>query len=852
MSRIGFLLAAIFLCLVGAQQCFAQTPGVKLVSKGEYKDKDGAVHAWRVDGAHTLYWDGQPYIPVGGVFYSRYICIDQTEDNWQADIRSLESIKNAGITDLLLKSIRPITLTKPEAWQKLLDYLDSSGFTYGIDLADGPKTHLTGIIVEPSRYRVPDIIKDETFIFDMPDVTSALWMLCSASTGSVLSNGGASVTNGKVKIQVKSRPDQTCVLLVYPSRELSNDNKPAGVYDLWSGFDDYRDLLLTFVSKIKFGKGLRFFVDPLTSKMDFEGEMTSLIPDSSDYRLEFEAYLAKKYLNIGSLNAAWALSGSNIASFQEAARLIPLWHGTRGIQALYDRARGERHTVDSAHSTIWNDIVDFRDSSAQNYMNIAADVLKRNAADVPVIYKANRQHRILANSRSRGGFDGLGVESYGHGLDLITNAAGQVYSVSEDAVRSMWYVVTGTQDTASKSKSVAGYDNKERMFADLDTLAEIGSKGIFVLGLQVLPEDEWKNHSLSLLPDQMGWLKEFKDKFISTDRANYIPQVVYFPSEPVVGAEIKRLGPGQWWLPSLRMGTAIMEGDTIGAYTVPGQDGVCIWSRSGPFTATFPLSADQKPKLIYPSGANGLLSVEKKKKTGVRATLKLDESPVIISGIDPLQAFPIEMVENELTKLGPLVEQAKAAGARVPNYEVASERARSVLKSGRSAIAYDIARTFVKEIGNEVGVYFWIEGEQSVSHNFDKVESLIRASAGGCLVLDTKSVPPMTPYTAIYPLTITKDGMHEIWLAGLPIEKGASPFSFSIDNNEWQQGTEVAVSEYCNNLAWMKIGSANLTKGIHTLQIKIDDVNPNGSYKFAIDAIAVSPSTFKPDGVKKP
>src|SRR3990172_7195711 len=103
-------------------------------------------------------------------------------------------------------------------------------------------------------------------------------------------------------------------------------------------------------------------------------------------------------------------------------------------------------------------------------MNTAADLLKRHAANVPVIYKASGHHRVFANSVSRGGFDGLGVEAYGHGHNLVADSAGPVYSLAEESARSMWYVVSGTQDTMRSDKPEIGYPSRNGLAADLSYL----------------------------------------------------------------------------------------------------------------------------------------------------------------------------------------------------------------------------------------------------------------------------------------------------------------------------------------------------------------------------------------------
>ncbi len=847
MRVFQIILAVLFVGAVIAVPAFAVSNSiVKLVSTGDFTDRDGSLHSWKVNGAHTLIWDGKPYLPVGGVFYSRYICTDQTETNWQADQKALELIKGKGITDLLLKAVGPITFTKPEAWQKLLDYLDANGFTYGIDFSDGPKAPLSGYVIEPTRYRYPDIVKDAKLSFSIPDVTSGMWLLCSAANGAVLSSGGAMVSDDKVAVNVRAQSDQTGVLLLYPKKEFAN----AGIGDPWTGFDEYRDRLVKFVGEIAFGKGLRFFVDPLSSKMDFHGEMETLVPDSADFRIEYEAYIAKKYMSVGSINSAWALKNNDITSFQQAARLIPLWRGSKGVPALFDRANGRRYDVDSGMSKVWNDIISFRDSSAQNYMNAAGDILKRHAANVPVVYKAGSHHRVYANSLSRGGFDGLGIEAFGHGGGLVVNSAGPAYSLAEESARSMWLIVTDTEDDRMNGDDAPGYPSSNSMLGDLDYLREIGAKGLFVRALQMLPEETGDAHSLLKAPEQIDWLASFKTRFQSANRADYTPYVVYYPVQPVVGATVTRLGPGAWWIPSLRTGARVDFSDTVGAYYLAGLDGLCMWSRSGPVTLTFPLLDRGDPKVAYSQDPNGIMVVNTKKKTAV---LTLGASPVVITGLDPIQAFPVEFAEAAIKKLDGAIARAKASNSTSAPSDQSVKNAREVLKNGRSRVAFDIATTMSQELYKDIGIYAWIEGESAVSSNFDGVQSSLGASLGAYLALDTPSAPPMSNYAAAYYFPATKEATHQIWIACTAAELGTSPFSFSVDNGPWQSAVLTSGADtYADDFAWYMIGSVNLVRGTHLVQFRVDGPGGGNTYRLGIDAVVFSPTEFKPNGVKKP
>ncbi|MGB9619893.1 MAG: hypothetical protein ACPL7K_05740, partial [Armatimonadota bacterium] len=72
--------------------------GLKYKTSGTYTDGAGAQHAWSVSEAHTLIWDGRPFVPTGVVFRSRCIALGLSDANFEADVRLLEKMKSAGIT----------------------------------------------------------------------------------------------------------------------------------------------------------------------------------------------------------------------------------------------------------------------------------------------------------------------------------------------------------------------------------------------------------------------------------------------------------------------------------------------------------------------------------------------------------------------------------------------------------------------------------------------------------------------------------------------------------------------------------------------------------------------------------
>jgi len=805
--------------------------GVKYKTSGTFVDSGGGQHAWSVNDAHTLIWDSSPYIPVGAVFVSRYLACGAGEEAYQADVADLAMLKNNGISDIVLKSAGPITSADPSALQRMIDYLDSNGFTYGIELDDGPKDPLAGYVIAPSRYRLEGPSDKTAFTFAWPDVDSAVYVVVSKFDGSIKANGGAIVKDGKATIYLPDVLKSSEVLIVYPHKSLSND----GMADVWSGFAEYRDRVLAFFKGIKFGGGLRFFAEPFRCKMDFTGEMLGFLPDSTGFRLGFEAFLTRRYKHEGGLNAAWGLN-ENLDSIERAARLIPLWTSGRGVPYAYDKASAHLFSVNpSIAARMWQDIVDYRDTSVQEYMNSIADVLRKQIANVPVIFATSVYSRVYSNPFGMGGFDGLAARVNGTGEAPAARVAGPVYSLAEESSKSTWFIVSGTQATSPlKTGAEAGYLSEATLMGTMDSFREVGCKGFFV-------------DNLCASPDQIGWLAAFKKK-ISKAWTDYKPEVVYYPVDPPTGAYPRRIAPNTWWLPTLRRGETTFVGDGLHAYAILGEGKAYIWSGTGKRTITLQTGGARNVGIDYPPGAK--LDIG---KNGT-FTLNLEDTPIAIRGIAFTQVFPRETAQAEIDRLAELIPVADKAGIDVKKARGSLDSARNVLVKGQAYIAYGIARDGLAELVNALGADIWIEGEKSPASNFGSITAAPGASDALAMVLDTTEPPPMAPYAASYTFESAANSSYEIWLAASPPADG-SPISYTIDDTGWTpvNAADGKLDNYAPGLAWYKIGTANLVPGSHTLTLRIDDKRASdGRYYFAIDALVLSPGRFKPNGIVRP
>ncbi|NLN77163.1 MAG: hypothetical protein GX139_12780 [Armatimonadetes bacterium] len=814
-----YVVAALFICSNSASAF-----GVKYKTSGTFADSGGGQHPWSVNDGHTLIWDSKPYIPVGTVFVSQYLDSDSSQDAYDADIKNLDALKGKGITDIILKSSGPISSSKPASLQKMISYLDENGFSYGLELGDGPRQALRGYIIAPGCYRQEGPSDQTTIKCDWPDVDSAIYIIVSKFDNSIKANGGAIVRDGKVTIYLSSPLKSGELLIVYPHKTLDD------VGDLWAGFDEYRDRVLAFFKGIKFGAGMRFFIEPFTSKMDFTENMNSFLPTSGGFRLGLEAYLTRKYRFEGGLNGAWGRN-ENLDSIERATRLIPLWSQTRGVPYAYDMASARLYSANpSVAVQMWQDILDYRDTSAQEYMNTIADTLRKQVANVPVIFKSDTYHRIYANPYGLGGMDGLAAQTYGTGEAPVDRVAGPLYSLAEESSKSTWFIVAGTQASSDGSTPYLG---ESAMMGTLDSFREVGCKGFFV--------DKVNGDS-----QQAEWLAAFKGK-IGKEWTDFKPTVINYPVNPMTGAYVKRLARDTWWLPSLRNGETTFIGDTLLAYSIFGEGKSYLWSNTGKRTVTMNARAGGTPAVDYPPG----VSISAKKKV---YTLDLTDTPTVIRGISFTEVFPQDTAQEQIDMLVELIALADKREVDVKKARGGLESAKRVVANGQAYIAYGIAKEAADELRSILGSDLWIEGEQSPAANFGKVLAAPDASAGLALVLDTAEDAPLDAYSTQYGFSTSASSSYEIWLAATS-PRDSSPISYSVDGSGWTKisADEQKTVDYAPGLCWYKIGTSNMAPGNHSISFKIDGKrSQDNRYYFAIDAIVLSPRGFIPDGINKP
>lgn len=859
-------------------------PAPRTTSNGVFVDSSKAEHRWQITDSHALMWDGAPYLPIGGTFTPKSFA-DSTDAAWQADVAALATLKTKGLQDLIVWPGKPLTDVPVAAMQKFLDYLDASGFRYGLAFGPGLTAPLTGTIVKPATYRISDTKENLTAAWQVPNADSGLFILVDTGENNkiVTRRSGQVTARDGVITAPTDVPEASgnIVAILYPHKALpvtGNGELP----DLWTGFDSYRDALLTYMGGVKLGKGFRFFLDPLTRHIGITGECDYLVPDSPGFLIEWEGFITRKYPNPEEAKLAWALSEGDYKTHESLAHLVPLWSNRRGVDYFYDgAARKTVRIMSSDQSHWWDDFLQFRDESIQYYLNAMANVLKRQVSDVPVVVTWTQSHPIFCNTDAQGGFDGLGIVANARGTALVSRAAGPAYSAAEQSARTIWSIATeviGEPESAPRAAPdpktttvvltspqhattalLGGYSTRSSLFTDLDWLRRVGVKGIFAGSLQSDADGRSrKTADWMSSPESLDWLHEYGAQFDKgIQAARYTPRILFFPLSapgparigPIPGAAsvlwMDSFAPGEvldYW-PSYR-GYSILEGEKWTTVLVSLQG----TRKTHLFTPN--------PRAVMAHLPDGTpVPVKPLDQSSVEVTI--GETPVVFN-MNSSALIPIEAASDALVQLSAIVDMATLHKVQTVSSETYSlEQARYFFRQKDYSGAYNFARSSLDKMIQDAQPYIWVEGESALVNTFSEVATNVEASSGGFLRLSTPFAPSRLGYAARYLFDVPEDGIYNIWLAGTPPGPNTSPIKWRINSDPPQDPaapTPVGPLYLSERFGWFLLGSAELKKGPNrALTIYVSDkAAASQTYVFSIDALLLTTHQFTPNGTVRP
>ncbi len=722
----------------------------------------------------------------------------------QAD--ALAKARTAGVKDLILDFGMATDL------KSIAAAAEADGIRYLVSLAD-PAPLAPAFVVDPAGYRIDKVDPRADIRIPMPRARSVFYLILNPNDYSITSKGWSDVVDGVARLTLSlPASDAGYVALLYP--RVIESSLP----DYWELLDNRRDTMLAKLSKAQLGPGLRGVLNPFGDAESWTSANRDLVPDSAMFRLEFEAYLQEKYKTTPALEVAWKLTRRNMDSFSAAARLVPLFGETRGVEAFFDPETSDILYASRFQNAYWNDVRTVISTSALRRTGRIAKAV-RQVVDVPVIYEWKDWSAVQYRENPSG--DGIGMIAKGVAMDpLETNAAATAATAIAWNSR-RWLVAT----------SLSGPYESEKQLRDVITQTlSLGAKAWFV---------RWRDGS------EATWVAALNaEASQSPTTANEMPRAIFYPLNARYPANTMLLPNNVWWLPVPVAGDRLDIG--------PNYEGYRMKAPFGEFTALWRTDAPTKTKLRFTDPAvvsirnyDGSPVEMKLVKEGIE--LVIDTLPVIISGTDEMPA-PIDAIDLLRADFRSLEKEAQAKRIPTASTTFAFEDAfRGMERSPGAAFAKMI--DVYRELTLKVAPYSWIEGESTIETNFGEAAVDPAASNKRALALDTPIKPTRLGYFAKYKFqSLPEIEVAEVWISASVPEELRSFVTVSVGDVTL---APLANPQYSGgDYAWYNLGKLTLRNGQYVLTVTLADNAP--AYRMKIDSLLITPIPFKPAGPRIP
>jgi hypothetical protein len=781
LSSVRFLPLGILLLTTAA---FAQR------SSGTYEPVNGAAVNWTINSAKTLVWGGSPYMPIG-------LRID-------GQAGSIQAAKGAGIQDVLVELPAGGT-----GWTDALKLLESSSMRYLIEI-NSLAPMARGYAVEPQAYSIGGITQARKIEATIPGASSALTILVTKRDNNVEKVLRFPLENGRLSMDVKPLNDLEHILLIYP--EIRSQEQP----DLWESMDEHRDTLVTSLKRAAPGPGFRGLVNPLGRTFTLARNELRFVPNNSYFRYELRTYLEKKYRNVEVAQRSWSLSSNTLKSFDDMARLCPLWSGSKGISELWDPSTDQLIPCDMKRSTIWKDIKDVvMAAGARRYQRLTAAV--RQATDVPVIQEWSGWASAYEGDAIA--VDGIGARIVGQSptqqVESACRAASTVYRWKSPG----WLLATEI-DAGSDASNLGSI---------VEDLGSLGVRGWFIR---------------STAPEVMKLVASVSaQKSNDPSLAAYASNPVYFPENAWNPATPQRLPGGSWWIPTPANGNRVDLGSEFAGYRlVDGASSFfAIWAVKNPVRVK--LRSTKAKQLTFQS-VDGTDPKPKIVKGGVE--VQIGTVPLLVYGTEDIPV-PETAVQETIARFGALIKLAEQRRLEFmeERYGFGDSLAGLEVNPGGSFAAM---RQWYWRLGAKFADYTWLEAEFSRNHNFSETALRLGSSNSHVLSLRTSLEAYAQAYYAEYNFLGRSNADLELWIAA-KIPAAARPYVSVTVGGQVLTIQGEGLSAYGDGYEWYRFGTTKAVAGTNKLRLSVDA--PQGA-DLAIDAILLYPGSFRPNGVVPP
>lgn len=759
-------------------------------SSGTYEPAKGQPVAWSINPAKTLIWGGAPYMPVG-------LRVD-------GQPASIQAAKAAGVQDLLVEL--PAAGT---GWDDAIKALEGNSMRYLIEVSSlAPMAK--GYAIEPQAYSVSGITDARKIEATIPGAASVLTILITKRDNNVERVTRRTLENGKLSIDVKPLNDLEHVLLIYP--EMRSTEQP----DLWEAMDEHRDTIVTSLKRAAPGPGFRGLVNPLGRTFTLARNEMRFVPSNPYFRYELRTYLEKKYRNVDVAQRAWSLSSNSFKTFDDLARLCPLWAGTKGIPQVWDPSSDILVQVDMKKSAIWKDLRDVvAAAGSRRYQRLTAAI--RQATDVPVIQEWSGWAPAYEGESIA--VDGIGARITGQSptqqVESACRAASTIYRWKTPG----WLIAT----------EMEGSNEPQQLQAMIDDLGSLGVRGWF---------------ASTTSPDVMKAIaaigvQKAGDVGLSTSAST----AVFFPENAFNPATPQRLPGGNWWLPTPQGGNRVDLGTQFSGYRL--SDGTnsffAIWSNTGPVRVK--LRTTKAKQMVF-SSVDGSDVKPKNVKGGVE--VNIGTVPLLISGVDDVPV-PEPAVQETIARFAAMmkISEQRKIDFIEERYGFADSLAGLDVNPGGS---FATMRQWYWRLGTQYASYSWIEAEYSKNHNFSEVLDRIGASSSRVLNLKTALEAYAQAYYADYQFLGRSEEELEVWIAAKIPAQVRQYVSITVGGQLLTIQGE-GLSAYGDGYHWYRLGTTKVIPGTNKIRLAVDA--PQGA-DLAVDTILLYPGSFRPNGIVPP
>lgn len=504
-------------------------------------------HPWSVNDSGMMFWDGAPYVPVGGMF--------NTSNTWRTNkgdpdgspvkrtatdlLRAqFQVLRDYGLRDIYFNAF--FLRSDPNALAATINAAEQAGMRYGLHVSSTPAYRSLGyhatVPVEIPSGADSWKIRTTTNTADIRPVHRVLWALFDDKNALLEKGSGtlvpepASDPDGKGKnktdlcLDLRFRATTGKRTLVYTPQLVMGAQDVIGYS---AGLDDYIASLRETYGGLAYGPGLRLWIDPFQNEL--HARPVTLCTDAP-VRRSYEHWLLDRYGSIDALNAAWQprRPDARLEDFSQVSRLVPL-RETDDTVYWIDSETLSVHAFagGSSPSPSLRDLKLFRGYFAQQTISRVADVLK-SIADVPVILKHNTFFNDwFINPALAGGQDGLGYEPYCYGDSLAYHNSLIPYAQAIASGRRQWTLVTETSAAAfDGQKNYVGYLDRIQLLHDFDQMLKFGAKGFYTFGFAFDPPLNFQVTELLRDPRQLEWLATWQKTLEAAPRlSSYLPEV---------------------------------------------------------------------------------------------------------------------------------------------------------------------------------------------------------------------------------------------------------------------------------------------------------------------------------------